>query len=73
MMIDSHLEIIVLLYIVFAVIAIISTVIKIARSHKLSIMNMCSAMYIVILAIVPAIIFKGYTNGLRVTSGIDFY
>lgn len=72
MIIDSHLEIIVLLYIIFAVIAIISTVIKIARSHKLSIMNMCSAMYIVLLAIVPAIIFKGYTNGLRVTSGIDF-
>lgn len=72
MLIDSHLEIIALLYIVFAIIAIISTVIKIARSHKLSIMNMCSAMYIVILGIVPAIILLGYTDGLRETSGIDF-
>lgn len=72
MLIDDHLEIIALLYIVFATIAIISIVIKIARSRKLSIMNMCSAMYIVLLGIVPAIILLGYTDGLRVTSGIYF-
>lgn len=72
MLLDDHLEIIAVLYIVFAVIATISTIIKIARSHKLSIMNMCSAMYIAILCIVPAIILLGYTKGVRATSGIDF-
>lgn len=72
MLIDSHLGIIALLYIVFAIIAIISTVIKIARSHKLSIMNMCSVMYILSLCVMPAVIFLGYTNGLKGTDIIIF-
>lgn len=72
MSIDSHLEFNAFLYIIFAIIGIIFIVKKIARSRKLSIMNMCSAMYIVLLSIVPAIILLGYTDGLRVTKGIDF-
>lgn len=72
MSIDRHLGIAAFFYIIFSIIAIISVVLKIVRSHKLSIMNMCSAMYIALLGIVPAIIFWGYINGARVTNGIDF-
>lgn len=70
MSINNHLEICAILYVVFSVLAMVAVVVKIARSHKLSIMNMCSVMYIVFLGVIPALILFGYSDGLRVTSGI---
>lgn len=70
MPIDSHMAINALLYIIFSLIALISIVAEIAQSRKLSIMNMCNAMYIVSLCIMPAIILGGYSYGLSFTSGI---
>lgn len=72
MIIDNHLEIIATLYIIFSMVAIVLTVADVTKNHKISIMNMCSAMYIATLCIVPAIIFFGYVNGLRATRGIRF-
>lgn len=72
MVIDNHLEIISMCYIFFAILAIVSIIINVAKSHKLSIMSMCSVMYIATLFVVPAIILGGYVNGLAYPSGVSF-
>lgn len=72
MLINNHLEIIATLYIVFAVFSTISVFIKIAQSRKITIMNMCSIMYVLLLGVVPAIILLGYTDGSKATKGIVF-
>ena len=72
MSVNNHLEIIATFYIVFAIISTISVIIKIARSRKITIMNMCSIMYILLLCVIPALILFGYTSGLSLTSSIVF-
>lgn len=72
MSVNNHLEIIATFYIVFAIISTISVIIKIARSRKITIMNMCSVMYILSLCVMPAIVLFGYTNGLSFTNSIVF-
>lgn len=72
MIIDNHLEIIAMCYIIFSIPAIILIVMNIARQHKLSIMHMCSVMYIATLFVVPAIILFGYINRGIYPSGISF-
>ena len=72
MSVETHLEFVAILYIIFAVFAVISVVIKIARERRISIMNMCSTMYAVLLCFVPALILLGYANGMRETRGILF-
>ncbi len=72
MSVGNHLELVAILYIIFAALVVITIVVKIARNRRISIMNMCSAMYAILLCIVPALILLGYANGLRVASGILF-
>lgn len=72
MTISSHLNIISFFYIIFSIVALTFVILNIVEHHKISIMNMCSIMFILLLCVVPAIILIGYINGERGTSNIKF-
>ncbi len=65
---QTHLPIIIVLYLLFALGAFILEMRNMLRNNQITVMFMCRIMYIVSLIVLPALVFWGYLSGKHITN-----